>query len=127
MAARVETLITAAVSPELFAERGLVSISRTILVAALAMLVLVGFGLRVSHLSSEGLSEDELNKLQTVADYRANGLTAANSEHPFLMKALQTGSVVLADKWNSWLGGRWHVTPETALRLPGAIFGALSA
>jgi hypothetical protein len=129
LASRVESIITAAVRPELFAERGLVSISRTMLVAALAILVVVGFGLRASHLSAEGLSEDELNKLQTVADYRANGLTAANSEHPFLMKALQTGSVVLADKWNSisWLGGRWYVTPETALRLPGAIFGALSA
>jgi dolichyl-phosphate-mannose-protein mannosyltransferase len=129
LAARVESIITAAVRPELFAEQGLVSISRTILVAAIAMLVVVGFGLRVSHLSAEGLSEDELNKLQTVADYRANGLTAANSEHPFLMKALQTGSVVLADKWNSisWLGGQWHVAPETALRLPGTIFGALSA
>lgn len=129
MASRVESIITAAVRPELFAERGLVSISRTLLVAALAILVVAGFGLRASQLSAEGLSEDELNKLQTVADYRANGLTAANSEHPFLMKALQTGSVVLADKWNSisWLGGRWYVTPETALRLPGAIFGALIA
>ena len=88
----------------------------------------MGFGFRASGLSAEGLSEDELNKLQTVADYRQNGLTASNSEHPFLMKALQTGSVFLGDKWNSvsWLGGQRPIAVETALRLPGAIFGALT-
>lgn len=129
MAARADAIITAALRPELFAERGLVSISRTVLIASLALLVLVGFGLRVSHLSAEGLSEDELNKLQAVADYRANGLTAANSEHPFLMKALQTGSLFLADKWNSMAGpsSQRSISPETALRLPSVIFGALTA
>jgi hypothetical protein len=93
------------------------------------MLVLVGFGFRVSSLSAEGLSEDELNKLQAVADYRGHGLTSANSEHPLLMKALMTGSVVLADKWNSIpsLGGHRPIPPETALRLPSTIFGALTA
>src|SRR5688572_8962021 len=86
---------------------------------------MVGFGLRVSNLSAEGLSEDELNKLQAVGDYRANGLTAANSEHPLLMKALQTVTVSMADRWNS-LAGRTVIAPETALRLPGALFGALT-
>jgi hypothetical protein len=45
------------------------------------------------------------------------------------MKALLTGNVVLADKWNSIpsLGGRRPVSPEAALRLPGALFGALTA
>ncbi|HEY5884809.1 MAG TPA: glycosyltransferase family 39 protein [Pyrinomonadaceae bacterium] len=127
MAASADAIITAGLRPELFAERGLVSISRTVLIAALSLMVLVGFGMRVSNLSSEGLSEDELNKLHAVADYRANGLTAANSEHPFLMKALQTSTVFLADKWNgSSLGVARPIAPETALRLPGAIFGALS-
>jgi hypothetical protein len=121
-------LNTAGVRPELFAEPGLVSVNRTVLFALLAVLVLAGFGFRVSHLSAEGLSEDELNKLEAVTDYREHGLTAANSEHPFLMKALLTASVVLADKWNSTpsLGGKTPVAPETALRLPGSIFGALS-
>jgi predicted membrane-bound dolichyl-phosphate-mannose-protein mannosyltransferase len=128
VAARVDAIITAALRPELFAERGFVSISRTVLIASLALLVLVGFGLRASHLSAEGLSEDELNKLQAVADYRANGLTAANSEHPFLMKALQTGSLLLADQWNSMAGpgSQKVISPEAALRLPSAIFGALT-
>lgn len=125
MAANADAIITAGLRPELFADRGLVSISRTVLIATLTILVLVGFGFRVSKLSAEGLSEDELNKLQAVGDYRANGLTAANSEHPLLMKALQTVTVSLADRWNSQ-AGRTVISPETALRLPGVIFGALT-
>ena len=128
MAARAEAIITAGIKPELFAQRGLVALSRPVLISLLALLVLVGFSLRVSNLSSEGLSEDELNKLHAVAGYREHGLTSANSEHPFLMKALLTGSLVLADKWNSvsFLGGQRQITPETALRLPSTIFGALT-
>jgi hypothetical protein len=126
---RGDAIVTAGLRPELFASRSLVSLSRSLLVASLAVLVLGGFGLRVASLSSEGLSEDELNKLQAVADYREHGLTSANSEHPLLMKALQTGSLVLTDKWNSvsWLGGRHQISAETALRLPSTIFGALTA
>ncbi|HVQ40072.1 MAG TPA: hypothetical protein VMS31_21210, partial [Pyrinomonadaceae bacterium] len=101
MAARADAAVTAGLKPELFAKRGLVSLSRPVLVVSLTLLVLIGFGFRLSSLSSEGLSEDELNKLQAVADYRENGLTSANSEHPFLMKALLTASLVMADKWNS--------------------------
>src|SRR6184192_2257252 len=99
------------------------------LAIALGVLIAVGFGLRASGLSAEGLSEDELNKLEAVTDYRAHWLTAANSEHPFLMKALLTGSVVFADKWNNIpsLGGKHPIAPEAALRFPGVLFGALSA
>ena len=129
MAAKVEAIVTAGLRPELFAERGHVSLSRTFLVASLAFLVLLGFGFRTASLSAEGLSEDELNKLQAVADYREHGLTSANSEHPLLMKALLTGSVVFADKWNSIasLGGRKPISTETALRFPSIVFGALTA
>ncbi|MDQ3753291.1 MAG: hypothetical protein M3371_00995, partial [Acidobacteriota bacterium] len=74
--------------------------SRTFIIAALAVLVCVGFGLRASRLSAEGLSEDELNKLHAIEDYRARGLTSTNGEHPMLMKALLTGSVVFAERWN---------------------------
>ena len=91
----------------------------------LSLLVLVGLGFRVSDLSVEGLSEDELNKLQAVTDYREHGLTSANGEHPLLMKVLLTGSVVFADKWNSIpsLGGRWPIATEAALRFPATLFG----
>lgn len=129
LAARAEAFITAGLKPELFAERGLASVSRTVQIAALTLLVLLGFGFRVSNLSAEGLSEDELNKLHAVADYRENGLTSANSEHPFLMKALLTGSLVFADKWNSVapFGDQMKISPETALRFPSTVFGALTA
>ncbi|MFN2493538.1 MAG: phospholipid carrier-dependent glycosyltransferase [Pyrinomonadaceae bacterium] len=123
-----EAAITAGLRPELFAGQGVVAVSRSLVIATLAVLVVAGFGLRVSRLGVEGLSEDELNKLQAVSDYREHGLTSANGEHPLLMKALLTGSLVLADRWNSTnLGGRHAISPETALRLPGVIFGALTA
>ncbi|MFN2515726.1 MAG: glycosyltransferase family 39 protein [Pyrinomonadaceae bacterium] len=128
MAAAVEATITAGLRPELFAERGVVSVDTRLLIATLAVLVLAGFALRVSSLGSESLGEDELNKLQAVSDYREHGLTSANGEHPLLMKALQTGSLVLADKWNrTSLGSHRAISPETALRFPGVVFGALTA
>ncbi|MEP6920089.1 MAG: glycosyltransferase family 39 protein [bacterium] len=129
MAAKAEAIITAALRPDLFPGSDVILASRTLIIAALAVLVLAGFGLRVTGLAAEGLSEDELNKLHAVTDYRQHGLTAANGEHPFLMKALLTATVVLGDKWNSIpsLGGQRPISPEAALRLPGIIFGALTA
>lgn len=129
MAAEAEAIITAGLRPDLFTESGVLLASRTLVITALALLVLLGFGFRASNLSAEGLSEDELNKLNAVADYRQNGLTAANGEHPMLMKALQTASVFVSEKWNTSLansGSAWSVSPETALRLPSTIFGALT-
>jgi hypothetical protein len=130
LAARADVIITAGLRPDLFAGRGLLSNSKTLVFAALVVLILAGFGFRATGLSAEGLGEDELNKLNAVADYRANGLTGANGEHPMLMKALQAASIIIAEKWNnsSFVAARpaIHIAPETALRLPGAIFGALS-
>jgi len=131
LSAQVEAIITAGLRPELFAGRGVLSSSRTIIFVALTVLILAGFGFRVTGLSAEGLSEDELNKLHAVADYRANGLTGANGEHPMLMKALQAGSIILAEKWNNTSFVAAHpaesIAPETALRLPGVILGAFTA
>ncbi|MGH9968672.1 MAG: glycosyltransferase family 39 protein [Pyrinomonadaceae bacterium] len=130
MAAEAEAIITAALRPELFAERGVLLASRTLVIAALALLVLAGFGFRVSGLSAEGLSEDELNKLNAVADYRQRGLTATNGEHPMLMKGLQTASIIIVEKWDNSIAGANHsalnIPVETALRLPSTIFGALT-
>lgn len=117
--------------PELFAGRGVLSGSRTLVFIALSVLIIAGFGFRVSGLAAEGLSEDELNKLNAVADYRAHGLTGANGEHPMLMKAMQAGTIILAEKWNNSSFVASHpaesIAPETALRLPGVIFGAFTA
>jgi len=127
VSARAEAIVTAGLRPERFAGRGVLANSRTLVFITLAILVLTGFGFRVAGLSAEGLSEDELNKLNAVADYRAHGLTGANGEHPMLMKALQATSIILSEKWNSFVGPENRIAPETALRLPGAIAGALSA
>jgi dolichyl-phosphate-mannose-protein mannosyltransferase len=130
MSARAEAIITAGLRPDLFAGRGVLANSRTLVFTALVVLVIAGFGFRVTGLSAEGLGEDELNKLSAVADYRAHGLSGANGEHPMLMKACQTASIILAEKWNStsFVASRPanQIAPETALRLPGAIVGALS-
>ena len=127
MSARAEVVITAGLRPDLFAGRGILSSSKTLVLIALIVLTAAGFGFRVTGLSAEGLSEDELNKLNAVADYRAHGLTGANGEHPMLMKALQAASIIVAEKWNnSSLGAAHQLAPETALRLPGTIVGALS-
>lgn len=129
MPARSDAVITAGLNPELFASRGIVSLNKKFIVTVLIALVLIGFGFRVSNLSAEGLSEDELNKLQAVGDYREHGLTSANSEHPLLMKALLTASMVFADRWNNVpsLGGKTHIVTESALRFPSTVFGAATA
>jgi len=127
LSARAEAIVTAGLRPELFAGRGLLTNSRTLVFVALAVLIVAGFGFRVTGLSAEGLGEDELNKLNAVADYRAHGLTGANGEHPMLMKALQAASIIAAEKWNSRVGPSEQIAPETALRLPGVIAGALTA
>ncbi len=122
---------TAGLRPELFAGTSARSIPRLLLVMALAILVVAGFALRINNLSSEGLSDDELNKLAAVSDYRAHGPTGANGEHPLLMKALLTISVIAAERWNQTSVVASHpdlnVPVETSLRIPGALFGAFIA
>lgn len=131
MSAQAEAIVTAGLRPDLFAGPGVLSGSRTLVFIAVAVLILAGFGFRVTGLSAEGLSEDELNKLNTVAEYRTQGLTGSNGEHPMLMKALQTASIILVERWNNTSFVASHpaeyIQPETALRLPGVILGALSA
>ncbi len=105
--------------------------TRALVLTALALFVLVGFGLRAYRLGAESLSEDELNKVRAVAEYRERGLTPANGEHPFLMKALLAVSIVASEHWNSTSlarrNDRVQVSTETAARLPGAILGALTS
>lgn len=131
MSASAETVITARIRPELFERRGLQIRSRTVIITALALIALLGFGFRAYELGAEGLSEDELNKLQAVEQYRSHGLSSINGEHPFLMKALQAVTVVAAERWNSSSVAAQYpsaqVSTETALRLPSTIFGAATA
>lgn len=93
----------------------------------LAVLLALAFGLRVANLGSESLGEDELNKLQTVEEYRKNGISGKNGEHPFLMKGLQTVSIVASEKLNtSVLPVDSQISDEAALRFPIVLFGSLT-
>jgi len=128
LSALAATITTARINPELFIGSSIRPASR-VLVVSLSLVLLLGFGFRVFQLGAEGLSEDELNKLVAVEDYRAHGLTAANGEHPMLMKAILTLSILSAERWNSasWVAANptLRISRESALRLPGAILGTL--
>ncbi|MDX6269459.1 MAG: hypothetical protein QOD28_682 [Acidobacteriota bacterium] len=126
-ATTAETAVTASITPELFKGQGVRVLRRALVVAALVLVVAAGFGFRASGLGAEGLSEDELNKLRAVYDYRTRGLTSTNGEHPFLMKALMTASVAAAERWNAAGNTSLRMSEETALRLPAALFGAFTS
>ena len=125
-------VFTAGLRPDIVASHNLFPFSRKTLFAILSILVVLGLGFRAYGLSKEGLSDDELNKYNAVEDYRQHGVTAANGEHPMLMKALITLSLVAADHWNSTQIAQSHpdnsrVSIETAVRLPSVIFGAFTS
>jgi hypothetical protein len=131
LSAPAASATTAPVRPELFPGQLVGTTSRALVLSALALSLLVGFGLRAYRLGAESLSEDELNKVRAVAEYRARGLTPANGEHPFLMKALLAASIVASEGWNSTSAARQNprlqISTETAARLPGAVLGALTS
>jgi len=93
----------------------------------IAIVVVVGFGARVYRLDAAGLAEDEANKIFALRAY-AHGDFTVNGEHPMLMKLMCYASVRAAGIWNAAAGSmtRLAVTEETALRLPNALFGALT-
>jgi hypothetical protein len=131
LSAPAASATTAPVRPELFPGQSVGTTSRALVLTALTLFLLVGFGLRAYQLGAESLSEDELNKVRAVAEYRERGLTPANGEHPFLMKALLAVSIVASEGWNSTSVARQNpqrqVSTETAARLPSALFGALTS
>jgi len=92
-------------------------------VGALAVLIIVGLGFRATHLGAIGFAEDEVNKVEAVRAYERGDITA-NAEHPMLMKALMFASLKVGHALQA--AGR-AISNETLLRLPNAIFGALTA
>lgn len=118
---------TAGFRPDYFS--GDYFLNRKVIIAFLSIFIIGGFGLRVNKLGTESLSEDELNKLQTVAEYRTNGISGRNGEHPFLMKGLQTVSVTAAETINNQFfpaDPNWQISEEAALRFPTALFGSFT-
>jgi len=89
-------------------------------IGTLTVLIVLGFGLRVSRLDALGFAEDEINKLEAVRAYQ-RGDISANAEHPMLMKVLMLISLTGARPAGSDVS-----SDEFALRLPNAIVGALT-
>jgi Dolichyl-phosphate-mannose-protein mannosyltransferase len=94
---------------------GLVTTLDWSIVSTLALLVVLGFGLRVTQLGAIGFAEDEMNKLDAIHAYE-RGDFSANAEHPMVMKLLMWASVNKAPVSSL----------EAALRLPNAVIGALT-
>jgi hypothetical protein len=103
-------------------EPGTIVWSRYVVVA-LVLLIVVGFGLRLSGLGQVGFAEDEINKLDAARAYDRRDFSA-NAEHPMLMKVLMDVSLRGARAWNAITGG--SVNEEAALRFPNVLFGALT-
>jgi 4-amino-4-deoxy-L-arabinose transferase-like glycosyltransferase len=111
---------TAGISPEKFSDDLVFARDGRVIAVLLAVFLAFGFALRVHDLGVESFGEDELNKLQTVEEYRASGLSGKNGEHPFLMKGLQTVSLTAADAISP------NISKEAALRFPLALFGTFT-
>ena len=94
--------------------------------ALLALIVALGFGLRVRGLSSVGFNEDEIHKAEAARAYLQENFLV-NLEHPMLMKSLLTLSVAAADAWNRGVGHAHQVEEEAAVRFPNVAFGSLTA
>ena len=111
------------VCPRLWPDQ--LTIARThIRIVALAIVTSLAFGYRAVALSTYGFSDDEINKVRAIEQYR-QGHFAANGEHPMLMKLAMWGSVELADAWNGAAPAGQSIAPESAIRLPNVIAGTL--
>jgi hypothetical protein len=94
--------------------------------AAIVFIVALGFLLRVRGLSAQGLNEDEVNKAEAAAAYQ-HGDFSLNREHPMLLKSLVSVSLAGTEFWNTRVGQCCQIAQETAVRLPNAVFGSLTA
>jgi hypothetical protein len=90
------------------------------------VLVALAFGLRAARLSSYGFSEDEINKVRAIEQYRRGNLSA-NAEHPMLMKLAMWASVDVIESWNRVAPASDAIDIETAVRLPNALAGAATS
>src|ERR1044072_8422300 len=103
---------------------GIVASWQKVVVAALALMIVLGAGLRLKGLGSIGFAEDEINKVEAARAYDHGDFTA-NAEHPMLMKLMIDASLRGARLWTSLTGQT--ILEEAALRFPNVIFGALTA
>jgi hypothetical protein len=104
-----------------------VAIPRVVATAGyIAVVVALAFGLRAGRLSTYGFSEDEINKVRAIEQYR-RGTLSANAEHPMLMKLAMWASVDVIERWNRIVPAGDAIDIETAVRLPNAVAGAATS
>jgi hypothetical protein len=94
--------------------------------AALLLIVALGFCLRMRGLDRAGFNEDEVQKINAARAY-LRGDFSRNLEHPMLLKSMIADSLTAADIWNGGLGRSHHISDEIAVRFPNVVFGALTA
>jgi hypothetical protein len=124
LAQQVEIVATPGeAAPRLLNSRGLTLTLERSVVLALVAIVVLGLGLRLRGVSSIGLAEDEVNKVEAVKAYE-HGDFRPNAEHPMLMKSLIYISVQAARGWRAVTGE--VISEEAIVRLPNVIFGALT-
>jgi hypothetical protein len=93
-------------------------------VAAVVLVVMLGFALRIRGLDRAGFNEDEIQKVNAARAY-LHGDFSRNLEHPMFMKSLIAVSLAAAGRWNRGFGRMHPLSDEFAVRLPNVIFGAL--
>ena len=120
----IDSVGTDAIASPKVVSRGTVLTRERGVILALAALVLLGFGLRLSGVSSIGFAEDEVNKVNAIRAYE-QGDIRPNAEHPMLMKALIFVSVKAQRALNARTDTQ--ITDEAAIRFPNILFGALTA
>jgi hypothetical protein len=109
------------------ASLGLLATLETKKLLVLIVAVAVSLFARVYRLDAAGFAEDEANKIFALRAYEQGDLTA-NAEHPMVMKVLCYASLRASAAWNESAGRKLNlfISDETALRLPNALFGALT-
>jgi dolichyl-phosphate-mannose-protein mannosyltransferase len=108
------------------AKPGVVRLLERHKVVALALIVALGFCLRIRGLDRMGFNEDEITVLNAARAY-LGGNFLLNREHPMFMKSMIAVSLAAGDRWNRGLGRSHQVSDEIAVRLPNTIIGALTA
>ena len=95
--------------------------------AAIALLLtILAFAVRLNHVDSYSLSEDEVAKWAAVQEYRHGNFVGVNSEHPMMLKVLAWVSLTAGARWNRLASLQSWPTmdPEGWLRFPNVLFGA---
>ena len=95
--------------------------------AAIALLLtILAFAVRLNHVDSYSLSEDEVAKWAAVQEYRHGNFVGVNSEHPMMLKVLAWVSLTAGARWNRLASlHSWPtMDPEGWLRFPNVLCGA---